>query len=133
MVKTRELWSIGNLASTFKEHGLPQDRGACAALAGIKVSEDKALSQLRWALSFADLGFDREAREGILAALETDPAVFERAPEPAECWLLCARAFATSDAARALEAFRRASSINPAVASRIDPRWPLAGLLNEQG
>jgi len=133
MVETEELWSIGNLAWTFKAYGLPHDRHACAQLAGVKVSDDAALKSLRSGLTFADMGFLDKGREGILKALESDPSVFERAPAPDECWLLCAKAFAESDPERAIAAFQRAISINPGVAERVDPRWRLADLLNENG
>jgi hypothetical protein len=133
MVKTEELWSIGNLSPTFAAYGLSRDRKACARLAGVKVADDKALAALRSALGFADMGFLEEAREGMLEALGLDPAVFERAPAPDECWLLCAKAFAQTDPERAVAAFRRATAINPAMAHRVNPTWRLAGLLEERG
>jgi hypothetical protein len=133
MVKTEELWSIGNLTSTFAAYGLSRDREACARLAGVRVADDRARAALRSALSFADMGFLEEAREGILEALGLDPAVFERAPAPDECWFLCARAFAETDPERAVTAFRQATSINPGIGGRVNPTWRLAGLLRERG
>lgn len=133
MVNTEELWSIGNLTWTFKMHGLSQDREKCAKLVGVQVANDESLSMLRSALGFADIGFLEKAREGILKALEADPAVFERTPAPDECWLLCAKAFAESDPERAIAAFRRAAAINPGIAHRVDPAWTLADLLKESG
>jgi tetratricopeptide (TPR) repeat protein len=133
MVNTEELWSIGNLLWTFKAYGLPHDRGKCAQLAGVKVTDDEALKSLRSGLAFAEIGFLDKGREGILKALELDPAVFERAPAPEECWLLCAKAFAESDPERAIAAYRRATSINPGVAHRVNPTWRLADLLKEHG
>lgn len=133
LVNTEELWSIGNLRWTFQKYGLPHDREKCANLVGVLVATDEALTKLRLALAFADIDFLEEAREGIFKALETDPAVFERAPAPDECWLLYAKTFAESDPARAISAFRRASSINPDVAHRINPAWRLADLLKENG
>ena len=84
-------------------------------------------------LALADIGFLEMGREGILKALELDPAVFERAPRADECWLLCAKAFAESDPERAVAAFQRATSINPRMALRVNPAWRLADLLKEQG
>jgi len=81
---------------------------------------------LRSGLALADIGFLEMGREGILKALELDPAVFERAPRADECWLLCAKAFAVA-------AFQRATSINPRMALRVNPAWRLADLLKEQG
>jgi hypothetical protein len=121
MVNTEDLWSIGNLWSTFRAYGLPHDRQWCARLICVKDANDKALTALRSALAFADINFLPGAREGILKALELDPAVFERAPAPDECWLLCAKAFAEADPERAIGAFRRAYAINPAAASRAGP------------
>jgi hypothetical protein len=133
MVNTEELWSIGNLMWTFKAYGLPHDRHQCAKLAGVKVADDKALAELRAALAFAQIGFLEKARTGIRKALKLDPAVFERAAGPEECWLLCAKAFAETDPKRAIVAFQSAVSINPAVAHRVDPTWKLADLLKEKG
>lgn len=133
MVNTEELWSIGNLMWTFESRGLPHDRAKCAKLAGVKVANDKALAELRAALAFADIGFLEKARKGIRKALKLDPAVFERAPAPEECWLLCAKAFAESDPKRAIAAFQCATSINPSMAHRVVPTWALADLLKENG
>jgi tetratricopeptide (TPR) repeat protein len=99
----------------------------------VKVTDDEALKSLRSGLAFAEIGFLDKGREGILKALELDPAVFERAPAPEECWLLCAKAFAESDPERAIAAYRRATSINPGVAHRVNPTWRLADLLKEHG
>jgi hypothetical protein len=129
MVNTEELWSIGNLWSIFHAYGLPHERDKCAKLLGVKVADDKALVELRSALALAEIDFLEEAREGILKALEIDPIVFERAPAPDECWLLCAKAFAETDPQRAIEAFQRACSSNPAVVHRVNPTWRLADLL----
>lgn len=92
MVNTEELWEIGNLMWTFQTYGLSSDRGKCAEQVGVQVADDEALKSLRSGLAFADIGFLEKGREGILKALELDPAVFERAPGPDECWLLCAKA-----------------------------------------
>src|SRR5262249_2949095 len=107
--------------------------GKCAELAGVKVADDEALKSLRSGLAFADIGFLDKGREGILEALKLDPAVFERAPAPDECWLLCAKAFAESEPERALAAYGRAVSMNPAMAHRVNPTWRLAELLKEHG
>jgi hypothetical protein len=131
MVNTEELWSIGNLMWTFKAYGLLHDREKCAQLVGVKVADDEALKELRSGLAFAHIGFLDKGREGILRALDIDPAVFERAPAPDESWLLCAKAFAESDPKRALQAYRNACSINPAVAGRVVPTWRLADLLQQ--
>jgi hypothetical protein len=133
MVNTEELWSIGNLMWTFQAYGLPWDREKCAQLVGVKVADDEALKTLSLGLAFADIGFLDKGREGILEALALDPAVFERAPAPEECWLLCAKAFAESDPERALAAYRRATALNPATAHRVNPTWRLADLLKEHG
>jgi tetratricopeptide (TPR) repeat protein len=133
MVNTEELWSIGNLIWSFEARGLPQDRQKCAQLIGVKVADDEALEALRSGLAFADIGFLDKGREGIQKALELDPAVFERAPSPDECWLLCAKTFADTDPDRAMAAFRRATSINPRIVNRVDPTWRLADLLKEKG
>jgi hypothetical protein len=57
----------------------------------------------------------------------------ERAPTPEECWLLYAKAFAETDADRAVAAYRRATSINRSIGRRVDPTWRLADVLKEQG
>jgi hypothetical protein len=131
MVNTEELWPIGNLMWTFKAYGLPHDREKCAQLIGVKVADDEALKALRSGLAFADIGFLDKGREDILRALEIDSAVFQRSPAPDESWLLCAKVFAESDPKRALEAYRNACSINPAVAGRVKPTWRLADLLKQ--
>jgi hypothetical protein len=133
MVNTEELWSIGNLLWTFKAHGLPHDREKCAQLVGVRVADDEALKALRSGVAFADIGFLDKGREGILKALDLDPAVFERAPGPDENWLLCAKAFADTDPERAISAYRHAVAINPGVAHRVDPTWRLADVLKERG
>ena len=113
--------------------GFPSIAPRCAALAGVAVTDDEALKALRSGLAFADIGFLDKGRDGILAALALDPAVLDRAPAPEESWLLCAKAFAETDAQRALEAFRRARAINPAAARRVDPTWRLADVLARAG
>lgn len=133
LVNNAEAWSMGPLFSYFQECGLPYDRDKCARLLGVKVEDDEALKSLRSGLVFADIGFLDKGREGILEALKLDPGVFERAPAPDECWLLCAKAFAESDPERALAAYRRAISIKPGMAHRVDPTWRLANLLKEYG
>jgi hypothetical protein len=131
MVNTEELWSVGNLSWTFKAYGLPQDREKCAQLVSVKIADDEALKSLRSGLAFAHIGFLDKGREGILRALEIDPAVFERAPAPDESWLLYAKAFAESDPERALQAYRNACAINPTMAGRVEPTWRLADLLKD--
>jgi hypothetical protein len=133
MVDNEELWQIGNLMWVFKSHGLNQNRQKCAELVGVRVAEDPALRELRGGLAFAEIGFLDKGREGILRALSIDPAVFERAPEPAECWLLCAKAFAANDPDRAVTAFNNALAINPLVRGRVDVKWDLADLLLRKG
>jgi hypothetical protein len=133
MVNTEELWSIGNLLWTFRAYGLPSDRAKCAQVVGVRVADDEALKSLRSGLAFADSGFVDMGREGIVKALDLDPAVFERAPAPDECWLLCAKAFADSDPKRAIAAYRRATAINPGMAHRVNPTWRLADVLKEHG
>jgi hypothetical protein len=133
MVNTEELWSIGNLMWKFQAYGLPLEREKCAKLVGVNIADDEALKALRSGLAFTDIGFLDKGREGILEALTLDPAVFERAPGPDECWLLCAKAFAETDPERALAAFRHATSINPETAHRVNPTWRLADLLKEHG
>ncbi len=133
MVNTEELWSIGNLMWTFQAFGLPWHREKCAQLVGVKVADDEALKSLRSGLAFADIGFLDKGREGILEALKLDPVVFERAPAPDECWLLCAKAFAESDPDRAIAAYQHATAINPGAAHRVNRTWRLADLLKERG
>jgi tetratricopeptide (TPR) repeat protein len=133
MVNAEELWNIGNLSWAFRAHGLPQDRKKCAELVGARVAEDKALAELRSGLMFSSMGFLEKGRDGIEKALATDPAVFERATAPDECWLLCAKAFAETDPERALAAYRHAVSINPASAAKVQVTWKLADLLAERG
>jgi hypothetical protein len=133
MLKTEELWSIGNLLWMFNSYGLPHDREKCAQLVGVRVADDEALKALLSGLAFADIGFLDKGREGILRALELDPAVFERAPAPDACWLLCAKAFAESDPERAITAYRRATVINRGVAHRVNPSWLLSDLLKDYG
>jgi HEAT repeats len=132
MVNTEELWSVA-MFGLFRTCGLTQDREKCAQLAGVKVADDEALRALRLGLAFADLGFLDKGCEGILKAFAIDPAVLERTPAPDECWLLCAKAFAESDPERSIAAFRCAIAINPGIAHRVNPTWPLADLLKENG
>ncbi len=133
LVNAEELWNIGNLSWSFCAHGLPQDRKKCAELVGVHVAEDKALAELRSGLMFSSIGFLEKGRDGIDKALALDPAVFERATAPDECWLLCAKAFAETDPERALAAYRHAISFNAASASKVQVTWKLADLLDEQG
>lgn len=133
MVDTEELWSIGNLYSTFQAHGLVKDRKKCAELIGVRVADDPALEALREGIAFSEIGFLDEARGRILKALEIDPAAIERSPAPEESWFFCAKAFAGTDPERALAAYRNAVSIKPDLARRVDPRWRLAELLEEHG
>jgi hypothetical protein len=65
------------------------------------------------------MGFYEKGRNHIEEALRQDPLVFERAPAPEECRLYCAKAYAETDPARALEEYRRAIAINPTVAHRV--------------
>ena len=131
MVNADELWNIGNLSWTFRAHGLPQDRKKCAELVGVRVAEDKALAELRSGLMFSSMGFLEKGRDGIDQALALDPAVFERATAPDECWLLCAKAFAETNPDRALATYRHAIAINPAIAHKVEVTWRLADLLKE--
>jgi hypothetical protein len=132
LVNAEELWNIGNLSWAFRAHGLPQDRQKCAELVGMRVAEDKALAKLRSGLMFSGMGFLEKGRDGIDKALALDPAVFERATAPDECWLLCAKAFAETDPERALAAYRHAISFNPASAATVQVTWKLADLLAER-
>lgn len=78
---------------------------------------------------FSKMGFHEKAREHIEEALKHDPIIFERTPSPDECWLFCAKAYAESDAPRAIEAFRRAKAINPLITHHVDPTWKLFQLI----
>jgi hypothetical protein len=71
--------------------------------------------------------------EARVECVPPDPAVFERAPAPDECWLLCAKAFAESDPDRAIAAYQHATAINPGAAHRVNRTWRLADLLKEHG
>jgi tetratricopeptide (TPR) repeat protein len=133
MVKTEELWSIGNLSWRMRARGVPQDRARCAALVGATVTDDPAQRSLRAGLAFSRIGFLDKAREHILEALARDPDVVERAPSPHECWLLCAKAFAEADPERAMAAYLRAVALDPGAARRVQPTWPLARLLASRG
>jgi hypothetical protein len=133
LVNAEELWNIGNLSWAFRAHGLPQDRKKCAELVGVRVADDKALAELRSGLMSSSMGFLEKGRHGIDQALSLDPAVFERATAPDECWLLCAKAFAETDPERALAAYRHAIAINPASAAKVQVTWELADLLAERG
>jgi HEAT repeat protein len=133
MVNTEELWSISNLSRDFRSRGLSQDRSKCAQLAGVHVEKDEALAALRSGLIFAQMGFLEKGRDGILRAIALDPAVLDRSPAPDEAWLLTAKAFAEPDPQRAIEAFRHACSINPAMAGRVNPTWRLAELIKNTG
>jgi hypothetical protein len=129
LVKNHEVWSIGNLMGTPERYGLPYDREKCARLLGIDFADDEALKVLRSGLAFANIDFLDKAHDLILKALELDPDVLERVPEPDQCLLLCAKAFAAPDPEAAIEAFRAAQIVNPGVAARVDPTWRLADLL----
>ena len=129
LIDCQELWSIGNLSSAFESRGLPRDRQKCAELAGVKFLHDKALAALSTGVLYSEMGFHDKARENIEEALRHDPLIFERAPSPDECWLYCAKAYAETDAERALEAFHRAIAINPATGRRVGPTWRLFRLL----
>jgi hypothetical protein len=133
MVNAEELWNIGNLFWAFSAHGLPKDRKKCAELVGVRVAEDRALAELRSGVMFSSMGFLEKGRHGIDQALSLDPAVFERATAPDECWLLCAKAFAETEPERALAAYRHAISINPTSAAKVQVTWKLADLLAERG
>jgi tetratricopeptide (TPR) repeat protein len=132
LVDCQELWSIGNLYSHFRYYGLPHDRQKCAELAGVKFAHDKALAAMSIGALFSKMGFHEKARENIEEALQLDPLIFERTPSPEECWLYCAKAYAESDAERALVAYHRATAIDPATAHRVDPTWKLFQLLAER-
>jgi tetratricopeptide (TPR) repeat protein len=131
LVDCQELWSIANLSQVFRSHGLPHDRQKCAELAGVKFVDDKALAALSTGALFSKMGFHEKAREHIEEALRHDPLIFERNPSPDECWLYCAKAYAETDAERAVEAFDRAVAINPAAIHRVDPTWKLFRLLGD--
>ncbi len=133
MLDTQELWFIGNLSRTFSEYGLPRDQKKCAALVGVRVVDDEALSELSNAVDFAEMGFLAMARDGINKALALDPAVFARVPSPDQCWFMTAKAFAETDPERAMHAFRHAESINPTIIWRVEVTWKLAQLLEEIG
>ncbi len=102
-------------------------------MVGLQVVDDEALSELNTGMNWAEYDVLWRARERIDAALALDPDVFARAPCPDEYWLYCAKAFAETDAARALEAFGTAVAINPGVIRRVDSAWHLAKLLNGSG
>jgi tetratricopeptide (TPR) repeat protein len=132
LVNAEELWNIGNLSWVFRAHGLPQDRKKCAELVGLRVAEDEALAELRSGLIFSSMGLLEKGRDGIDKALALDPAVFERATAPDECWLLCAKAFAEPDPERTLAAYEHSISFNPASAAKVQVTWKLADLLAER-
>lgn len=129
LVNCQELWSIGNLSDDFRSRGLPHNRQKCADLVGVKFVEDKALASLSIGALFSKMGFHEKAREHIEEALKYDPLIFERTPSPDECWLFCAKAYAETDAQRAIDAFRRSKAINPLITHRVDPTWKLFQLL----
>lgn len=133
MIECQELWTVGNLHFEFKTYGIPFDRKQCADLVGVKVVNDEALSKLSNGITFAGMGFLEKAREGIEKALAIDPAVFARMPEPAECWLFCAKAFAETDSDRAIKAFLNAQAIDPNISHRVEVTWQLADLLRDRG
>ncbi len=133
LVECQELWPIGNLFHLFPYYGLPHDRKQCAALAGVPCVDDKALKALSAGVLWSNMGFLDKGREHIEEALRCDPTVFDRTPAPDECWLMCAKAYAETDAPRALEAFRRAVAADPFAAHRVDPAWTLAWLLAQEG
>ena len=132
MIQCQELWTIGNLHFEFKTYGIPFDRKECADLVGVKVVNDEALSKLSIGITFSGMGFLEKARDGIEKALEIDPAVFARMPEPAECWLFCAKAFAETDPDRAVKAFLNAQAIDPNISYRVEVTWQLADLLRDR-
>jgi hypothetical protein len=132
MIQCQELWTIGNLHFEFKTYGIPFDRKECADLVGVKVVNDEALSNLSIGITFAGMGFLEKAREGIEKALDIDASVFARMPEPAECWLFCAKAFAETDPDRAIKAFLNAQAIDPNISYRVEVTWQLADLLRDR-
>jgi tetratricopeptide (TPR) repeat protein len=129
LVACQELWSIGNLHQDFRSRGLSQDRQKCAELAGVKFVDDKAQAALSIGALYSKMGFHDKARANIEEALRYDASIFERAPSADECWLYCAKAYAETDPERAMAAFQRAVSINPAATHRVDPSWKLFRLL----
>ena len=137
LVANPEVWSLGNLSSTFAAYGLPSKaftaREETAALLGVRVADDRPLLDLASACHFAEMGFAKEARERIEAAVAADPAVFARAADPAACHLAAARAYAETDPDRAAAAFEAAAEIDPRAADRVRVREPLWGLLEERG
>ena len=132
-----ELWSMENLKEIFFTYGLfdvlsnRKRQEFCAELAGIELTADNALRELRHGLALAEMNFLPQARESILKAFEMDSRVFERVPTPEEAWLLYAKAFAASDSQRSLAAYRNAYLIDWAIANQIDSSWYLANLLEE--
>jgi len=132
LVDCQEHWPIVNLSSDFECRGLPHDRQKCADLAGVKVIHNTALAALSTGALFSKIGFHEKAREHFEEALKLDPTIFELSPAPEECWLYCAKAYAESDVKLALEAFRRATTINPTMFHRVDPTWTLFQLLADK-
>jgi len=132
LVDCQELWTIGNLISDFQACGLPPDRQKCAELAGVRFAHDQALEALSTGALFSKMGFLDQAREHFERALDQDALVFERTPEPDECWLFYAKAYAETDPDRAKDAFWRAVAIQPQSAFRVDPTWALARLIGDE-
>jgi hypothetical protein len=133
MAHTPKVWMLGDMYWRSREYGLEWNREKCAKLARVKIAPDEPLEALKMGLAHADIGCRGLGREQIFEALELDPNVFERATVPYLSWLLCAEAFADTDPERAIDAYRRAISINPAIARRVRSTWPLAALLKERG
>ncbi len=132
MVNTTEMWSIGDVHRWLKAYGLPRDRKACAQLVGVTVMPDEAMDSLHSGLSLADINHLAKSRERILKALELDPTVFERAVCRMSAGCFAPKLSPKPIQRRAIIAYRRATSINPAVANRITPTWRLADLLKEK-
>ncbi len=87
MVRTQDMWSIGNVTALLSQHGLPCDRKQAAELAGAHFTHDDSRDQVSNACLLAQMGFAADALERFDAARAARPDALDAAPEPDRAWM----------------------------------------------